>query len=185
MRGSRTVVAAIAFTALSACTSPATTGKDDSTGAKVATLASAGTGISAGASPSASAGPVSTRPRYRFDMTAADEDALWAPYNKCLKAHGYTRVDAKKAEDAAARGRHVDDKKAAALKECEEKYLPLPEWEKDPANPKASDFARAVNKCLQAKGIKMDGDSIDDSENVAKALDASGDCEREVAASKY
>ncbi|UQU63307.1 hypothetical protein COUCH_30495 [Couchioplanes caeruleus] len=177
MRVSRTVVAAIALTALSACTSPATTKNDDGSGAKVASLASAG--------PSPSASATSTRPRYRFDMTAADEEALWAPYNKCLKGHGYTRVDAKKAEDAAAHGRRVDSKEAAALKECEEKFLPLPEWEKDPANPKASDFARAVNKCLKAKGIRMDGDSIADSENVAKALNTSSACEREVAASKY
>jgi hypothetical protein len=178
MRRGRASLVAIVLIALSACSSP---GADDDSGggsgAKVATLASA--------APSASASAGSTRPRYRFDMNADDEDALWVPYNRCLKEHGYTRVDAKKEEEAAAHGRPAGSKKARELRECEDKYLPLPEWEKDPANPRAGDFARAVNKCLKGKGIKMEGDSIADSEDVGKALKASGECEREVAASKY
>ncbi|MEV4704947.1 hypothetical protein [Actinoplanes sp. NPDC049316] len=173
MRGTRALIVVIALTALSACDAA----EDDGSGAKVASLVSA--------APSASASPGSPRPRYRFDMTAEDEKALWVPYNRCLEEHGYTRVDAKKAEDARARGASGGGKKAAELRECEEKYLPLPEWEKDPANPRAGDFARAVAKCLKAKGIKMEGDEIADSEDVATALDASGDCEREVAASRY
>jgi hypothetical protein len=114
-------------------------------------------------------------------MTAEDEEILWAPYNKCLKEHGFTREEAKVAEDAQTAGEPVNGQKATELRECEQKYLPLVEWEKDPANPKAADFQRFVNGCLKAKGIQLDGDKIPD-DSLAKAMDLTPACEREAAA---
>lgn len=171
MRGGHAVVVAVALTALSACGSSQAGANDGGAGAKVASLT--------GAEPTTSA--PSTRPRYRFDMTAEDEKVLWAPYYKCLKELGVSQVDAKIAMDAATKGQLTDSKQAEGILACEQKYLPQVEWEKDPANPKAADFERLVNACLKQKGIKREGTTYAE-DNIAEALDATSDCELEVAA---
>ena len=171
MRGIPALVVAIVLGgALQACGSPATNGGDSGTGAKVATLASVA------ATPSTVA--ESKRPRYRMDMTPEDKDALMVPYYKCLKDHGYTFVDAKKAGlGTALPAGTVAPKKEQELRACEEQFYPLPEWELDPANPEAADFADAVDQCLKKKGI-------DAKSAVAKMMEATGQCQREVAADK-
>jgi hypothetical protein len=168
MRRSRALlVATIALGALSACGgSPETAGSD---GTKVATLASAG------ATPTPEA--TSQRPRARLDMTAEEKDALMVPYFKCLEEHGYTFLDAKK----AGLGQGSLDA-PAELRACEEQFYPLVEWERDPANPQAADFAEAVKACLQQQGIKFDGEGFADN-NVTRGLELSPECERKAAAS--
>jgi hypothetical protein len=104
------------------------------------------------------------------------------PYYKCLKDHGYTFVDAKKAGlgNAVPAGT-VASKKEQELRACEEQYYPLPEWELDPANPEAADFDDAVNQCLKEKGIDTKSESKQD---ITKMMDATDRCQREVAADK-
>jgi hypothetical protein len=175
------VVAAMAITALAGCGSPAKS--EVGAGAKVATLTSPAAGASASAGPQ--------RPRERFDMTSEERDALMVGYEKCLKTHGISVLDAKKSSDAAKTG-GAPDKWA---RYCEEHYFPLPPWEEDPANPEAGDFAVAVVKCLQSKGVKDaavtdDGVSItsggdaNDTDSIARWLELQPQCEREVAAQK-
>jgi hypothetical protein len=179
------VVAAMAFTALAGCGSPAKS--EAGAGVKVATLTSPAAGASASAS--AAAGP--QRPRERLDMTSEEQDALMVGYEKCLKTHGLSVLDAKKSQDAAKTG-GVPDK---WTRYCEEHYFPLPPWEQDPANPEARDFAVAVVKCLKGKGVEEaavtdDGVSItfggdgDDSRSISLGLELEPQCEREVAAQK-
>jgi hypothetical protein len=179
-RGHALAVAAIALTGLAACGSPAT--KADAP--KVATLVSS--------APGQSPSPAEPqRPRERIDMTPEELDALMVPYEKCLKSHGLTELDLKKAE--ATQG--VSGPAAQAAKYCDEHYSPLPPWEKDPANPEARDFALAVVKCLRGKGVKYvevsdDGISIalggdsNDPRSISMGLDLEPQCEREVAAQK-
>jgi hypothetical protein len=177
-RGQALVVTAVVLAAVSAC------GKPGADAPQVATLASASP---AAASPSA--GP--QRPRERIDMTSDERDALQVPYRKCLKSHGLSDLDAKKAEDAAKAGGPAAD----AARFCEEHYLPLPPWEQDPANPEARDFAVAVVKCLKSKGVRKvevdpDGISIalggddNDPRSISMGLDLEPACERQVAAQK-
>jgi hypothetical protein len=175
VRGIPGLVVAIALGgALQACGSPQTTGGDSGTGAKVATLASAA------ATPSTDA--ESKRPRYRIDMTPDEKQALMVPYYTCLKDHGHTLLDAKKAGlGGAPPDGAIAPKTAQELRACEEQYYPLPEWELDPANPQAGDFAHAVDQCLKKKGFDPKSDSR---QNVAKMLDATDQCQREVAAEK-
>ncbi|RSM70694.1 hypothetical protein DMB66_08185 [Actinoplanes sp. ATCC 53533] len=171
MRGIPALVVAIVLGgALQACGSPETTGGDGGTGAKVATLSSAA------ATPSTAA--ESKRPRYRMDMTPDEKGALMEPYYKCLKDHGYTFLDAKKAGlgNAPPAGT-VASKKELELRACEAQYYPLPEWEIDPANPEAADFDHAVDQCLKRKDIDKNGD-------VAKMMEATDQCQREIAADK-
>jgi hypothetical protein len=174
-------VVAIALTAVSGCGSPAESGHG---AAKVATL------TSAAPTKSADAGP--PRPRERIDMTDAERDALMVAYEKCLTSHGVNMLDAKKARAGAANKSTPVDQ---AAEYCEAHYLPLPPWEKDPANPEARDFAVAVVKCLKAKGVKKvevdaDGTSIafggpeNDAKSISMGLDLDPECEREVAAQK-
>ncbi|BFU45239.1 hypothetical protein [Krasilnikovia sp. MM14-A1004] len=180
-------VVAIALTATSACGSAE---KASDGGAKVATL------TSPQVSPSASAG--AQRPRERLDTTAEEFEAMLAPYNKCLKEHGYSVRDAKRAADRRQSGVEAapeQQKQDEAFRTCEAQYYPLPPWEKDPANPEARDFAVAVVKCLKRKGVKYvevsdDGLSYalggknNDSRSISMGMDLAPDCEREVAAAK-
>jgi hypothetical protein len=174
----RALALAFVVTALTACGSPAPTG------AKVATLTSPKAGASSAAEPQ--------RPRERLDMTPDEIGALMVPYQKCLKSHGVSDLDAKKGYDAAHSG-------GADVNEwqryCEAHYFPLPAWEKDPANPEARDFALAVVKCLRGKGVdnvevSADGVSIaaggddNDSRSIAEVMDLQPECEREVVAQK-
>jgi hypothetical protein len=158
-------------TTLPGCDSSRTTAGDDGNRPQVATL------NSSGATPSAD--PEAKRPRYRLDMTAEDEEALMAPYFACLKEHGHTFVDAKKAGlGGAPPVEGIDARKVKEMQACEKQFYPLPAWELDPANPAAADFAHAVDECLRKKGVDLDDDSTD---NVAKVLDAQSECERTVA----
>ena len=160
----RLLIAAVALMALAACDSPAPADH------QVASLKSAAPSVS----------PESKRPRYRLDMSADDREALMEPYMKCLEKHGYTFLDAKKG-GLAEGGEPGTDQKSQELRACELQYYPLVEWERDPANPRAQDFQRAVTKCLKAKGVKMEGDAFTDAD-VAKGMDLTPECEREAAA---
>ena len=179
------VVGAIALTALTACGS-AEKAQSTSTGAKVATLAS-----TAAAAPSASAKV--QRPRERLDTTPEEFEAMLGPYNKCMIEHGGL-VKGEGGKPAARPATKPEvDKAVAANRICEPQFLPLPPWEKDPANPEAKDFARAVVKCLKGKGVKFvevsdDGVSLafggdqNDARSISMGLDLAPGCERKVAA---
>jgi hypothetical protein len=175
IRGSHVLaaLAAVALTTVAACGSPASS--KTGTGAKVATLSSP-----TAASPSA-AGP--QPPRMRIDMTAAEEAAMRAPYEKCLKARGLTVVDAKKASDVVTKGGKPNE----AAQYCESHYLPLPPWEQDPANPEAKDFEHDVDTCFKAKGGKVDADGVSyesKSLTLQEGMAAYADCEQEVYAKR-
>jgi hypothetical protein len=178
----RTYVLVLAMLTLSACGSP------EKAAPEVATLASA--------APATSASPKAERPRERLDGSPEDFEALLGPYNKCLKEHG-----ALPKAEWYPNGKTPDRKTIVKLAEkneqadriCGPLYYPLPPWERDPANPEAKDFSRAVLKCLKGKGIK--GASIGDNGvdidlggtptnpgDVPKALDLMPGCERQAAA---
>jgi hypothetical protein len=178
------IVAAVALIGLTACGSEEKT-EAGSAGSKpgVATLQSAA------AVPSAAASQKSERPRERLDMTSEEYEALLEPYNKCMREQGFDPVDARKKAEVAAVGSEAE--KANQI--CEPQFLPLPPWEKDPANPEARDFALDVVKCLRREGVKFvevseDGISIalggdqNDSRSITLGMDRIPDCEREVAA---
>jgi hypothetical protein len=181
--------AAVAVFAVSACGSSGGRSTADG-GAKVATLRSA----APAGEPSAAASKKPERPREKLGMTGEEYDALLEPYNKCMREQGVDSLEAKKrAADAAAVPSAADEKAAQANRICEPQYMPLPPWEKDPANPEARDFAVDVVKCLKSKGVKLvevdqDGISIalggeqNDSRSIRLGLEHMSACEREVAA---
>jgi hypothetical protein len=112
-------------------------------GGSPAASASAGdpTSGSPGASASASAS-TSSRPRERLDETPSQTEALYAPWNQCLTAHGAGRGDKPtQAVQTAAQAAcaHLD---------------PLPPWQYDPANPKAMGFVQQVVACLHQHGVQ-------------------------------
>ena len=173
------VVAAIALTALSACGSPGKTAADG--GAKVATLTSA--------APSAAAQQKSERPRERLDTTPEEYEALMVPYEKCMQENG--SIAKSKAKRALTKAELAKTEEANRI--CEPQFLPLPPWEKDPANPAARDFAVAVVKCLKEKGVEYvevseDGINLalggdqNDSRSITRGMDLMPECERKVAA---
>jgi hypothetical protein len=145
---------------------------------------------SAAATPAPSAAP--ERPRERLDMTPEDSEAMRAPYDRCLTENGVpSKAGAPPLKGAQRRA--AEEKFEAANRICEPLYLPLPPWEKDPANPEAKDFAREVVKCLKGKGVRYvevseDGINVafggrnNDRASISKGLDVLPDCEREVAA---
>jgi hypothetical protein len=92
-----------------------------------------------------------------------------------------TRQGAKIQSDAQTRGEPVDSRKTEQLRACEQKYLPLVEWEKHPANPKAADFKRDLNAILKPRNHEG-GDTIADGTEVAEAMEMTAACEREAAA---
>jgi hypothetical protein len=162
---------------------------------KVATLSSADS-APAGSAPaeSAPASAAPERPRERLDTTPEEYEAMLGPYRKCMVAQG-----AMSEKDVSAGGRPRPATKAESAKFdagnriCEPLHLPLPPWEKDPANPEAKDFAREVVKCLKGKGIRYvevsdDGISIalggedNHRQSITKGMDLAPECEREVAA---
>jgi hypothetical protein len=149
---------------------------------RVATLSSAGS------TPVASASASPERPRLRLDTTPEEEEAMQARYRRCLDDNGAPKKSDRRPTKAEL------DKAEAAGRTCEP-YLPLPPWEKDPANPEAKDFIRDVVKCLKGKGIRyveaseLDGEPTvalggknNDRESIDKGLDLIPVCEREVAA---
>ena len=189
------MMTAIALTALSACGSSggSSGGTEKDAGAQVASLATPE------ASPSAAGQKAKTeRPRERLDTTPEEFEAMMVPFNKCLKKSGFKdqlqgKLTADKSHSAARPASKKEESQNAAYRACEEKYYPLPPWEKDPANPEARDFARALVKCLKAKGVKLvevsdDGISPafggdrNDSRSISKGMDLTPECEREVAA---
>jgi hypothetical protein len=181
------VVIAVALMALSACGSSGTSSKPAGKDAapKVATL------VSAAATPSASA--PAQRPRERLDTTAEEFEAMLGPYNKCMQEHGGFVKGGSGGKPARPATSGEVDKTEAANKICEPQFMPLPPWEKDPANPESRDFARDVVKCLKAKGVKYvevsdDGVSIalggdqNDSRSISMGMDLIPGCERKIAA---
>jgi hypothetical protein len=182
--------AAVAVFLLSACGSSGGESEADG-GAKVATLQSA----APGGEPAAAASKKPERPREKLGMTGEEYEALLEPYNRCMREQGFDSSEAKKrAADAAVAGAAAEDDAAVkANRICEPQYMPLPPWEKDPANPEARDFAVDVVKCLKNKGVKLvevaeDGISIalggeqNDSRSIRLGMEHMSGCEREVAA---
>ncbi|MCO8271848.1 hypothetical protein M1L60_14715 [Actinoplanes sp. TRM 88003] len=179
------MVGAIALVALAGCGGETAPPKQ---GAKVATLESA----AASAPAKAKAKP--QRPRERLDTTPEEYEAMLGPYNKCMKEQGgFVKGDAGSGSGLRPATKAEMDKTEAANRICEPQFLPLPPWEKDPANPEARDFAREVVACLKGKGIKYvevsdDGISIalggeqNDSRSISRGLELAPECERQVAA---
>lgn len=183
MRRERVLAAtAIALIALSACGSPGDTEADGA--ARVATLTSA-----APSAPAPAKAKVE-RPRERLDTTPDEYEALLVPYHKCLRENGARgKGDGKGRDMTPAEA----EKFEAANRICEPQFMPLPPWEKDPANPEARDFAVAVVKCLKQKGVKYvevsdDGISLalggdqNDPRSISRGMDLAPECERKVAA---
>lgn len=146
--------------------------------------------VSAGPAPVASASAaVASRPRERLDTTPEEYEQLLKPFEKCVREHG-----AKPKGEWGGKPSAADiDKLEAASRICEPLYLPLPPWEKDPANPEAKDFSRDVVKCLKEKGVKyvaVGSNGVDielggagnHMPSIAKGMDLMPECERRVAA---
>ena len=179
------LVTVVALAALSACGSSEPAADKSS---KVATLASPEAKASASAEPE--------RPRERLDGTSEEFEAMLGPYEKCLKEHGALpkREWYKDNEQPDPKTiTKLADQAEAADRICNPLYYPLPPWEKDPANPEARDFARAVVTCLKHKGVKyveISDDGIspafggdqNDSLSISMGMDLAPECEREVAA---
>ncbi|SDT24515.1 hypothetical protein [Actinoplanes derwentensis] len=185
MRSRVLVVATIALAAMSGCAAEEKPQASGTGGAKVATLQSA--------APSAAPSKASQRPRERLDTTPEEWELLMAPYYKCLREQGVIKEENGNAAKMVA----VDPKTAAAYeaadKICEPQFMPLPPWEKDPANPEARDFAVGVVKCLKNKGVEYvevseDGISIamggddNDAKSIRLGMQYMSECERQVAA---
>ncbi|BCJ49332.1 hypothetical protein Asp14428_08070 [Actinoplanes sp. NBRC 14428] len=158
----------------------------DSGKSEVATLASPG------GTPAPSATAAGKRPRERLDTTQEEMEGWYRIYDECLSKEG-----AKSKKEIGNRRPTQAEiaKQEAAARVCDPQYLPLPPWEKDPANPEAKDFARDVLKCLKDKGVKLveiadDGINMsfggpqNDKTSISKGLRLTPDCEREVAARK-
>ena len=112
--------------------------------ASVATIPASGGSVSAG-SPSisaSSAGATSSRPRERLDATASQLQAVEAPWDQCLTAHGAGRKD-----------KPTQAVETAAQAACAH-LQPLPPWQYDPANPQAMGFVEQVVACLHQHGVK-------------------------------
>ncbi|GAA1647349.1 hypothetical protein [Actinoplanes couchii] len=187
MRSRVLLVAAIALTAMSACGSTPAEEKPAATG-KVATLQSA--------APSAAPSKADQRPRERLDTTPEEFELLMAPYNKCMGENGWNPKGDGSGSMQLKPGTAKDEEQwQKANKICEPQYMPLPPWEKDPANPEARDFAVAVVKCLKKAGVEYvavsdDGIGIalggddNDSKSISLGMEKIPDCERQVAAKK-
>lgn len=174
-------LAALAVTVAGCSSSPATP--------HVASLA--GPGSTTVPSSAASATP-SSRPRLRLDMTTAEENAMYAPYTKCLIDHGIPSRQAQqhgapKPSDAAVQ---KANQACGAL-------LPLPPWEEDASNPQAVSFQLKVVDCLRKKGVKFVtlsndpttglvgpsfGGPQNDQQSITQGLALTPQCEQQVAA---
>jgi hypothetical protein len=197
MRRSRVLaVGAVALFALSACGASGDappSGGEPTRGGEVASLATPEV------ERTGSAQPKSTRPRERLDTTPEEYEAMLEPYNKCMREHGgLTKEEERRRsapDDPASRPLSAAESERSdeANRICEPQFLPLPPWEKDPANPEARDFTLETVKCLKAKGVKYvavsdDGISIEfggeqnDRRSISMGLDLAPACEREVAA---
>lgn len=185
MRSQVLVVATMTLVAMSGCGGPSSATQENAAPGKVATLQSA--------APTAAPSKASQRPRERLDTTPEEWELLMAPYYKCMREQGVIKEENGNAAKIVA----VDPKTAAAYeaadKICEPQFMPLPPWEKDPANPEARDFAVAVVKCLKKAGVEYvavsdDGISIalggddNDAKSISLGMEKIPDCERQVAA---
>lgn len=178
---------ALAVVALAVVASACSGGSSSSAAPDVASLVSTGTTPAASASAKAA-----SRPRERLDTTPEEYEQLLKPFEKCVREQGAKP----KSDWGGSTPSQSDIKKLeAANKICEPLYLPLPPWEKDPANPEAKDFARDVVKCLKDKGVKFvevdpDGVSIalggsaNHMPSITKGMDLMPECERKVAAAR-
>ncbi|KUL28780.1 hypothetical protein ADL15_31050 [Actinoplanes awajinensis subsp. mycoplanecinus] len=184
------MLVAVATLALSACGSPEQTeaAGNTATGGQVATLTSPSAAVSAS--------PKAQRPRERLDTTPEEYEQMLGPYTTCMTEHGVNPKGVG-GTGSGTGAKPASEKDVAEFDEanrvCEPQYLPLPPWEKDPANPEAKDFARDVVKCLRAKGVKyveVDADGIsialggdqNDSRSISMGLDLIPGCERKIAA---
>jgi hypothetical protein len=189
MTGKRITIALLAVLSLTACSKSTDDGVP-----RVASFTSPGSTSSAPAAAQASAQAnaeaKAERPRERLDTTPEEYEALLEPYNECVRGQGAKpKSDWTKNERP---GKAAIDKLVAADRYCGPLFTPLPPWEKDPANPKAKDFAHEVVKCLKNRGVRevevgdngvdielggpMGGDSI------RKGMDLMPECEQKVAA---
>ena len=179
-------VSAIALVALSGCGGE----PEEKQSAKVATLVS----VAPSAEGKAPAKP--QRPRERLDTTPEEFEAMLGPYNKCMKENGgFVKGEGGSGSGLRPATKAESDKAEAANRICEPQFMPLPPWEKDPANPEARDFVRDVVACLKDKGVKYvavadDGISLslggdqNDSRSIRMGMELAPECERQVAAKK-
>lgn len=115
---------------------------------------SASASAGAPASASASAGvPASSRPRERLDESTSQLEALDAPWNKCLAAHGASGKVSGKGTSGMSAAVVPPSVEAAAEAACAN-LKPLPPWQYDPANPQAMGFVQQVVACLHQHGVK-------------------------------
>lgn len=108
--------------------------------------ASASADVQGSGSPSARASAVAStggRPRERLDESPSEDEALQAPWNQCMTAHG-----------AGRKGLGVAPSVEAAAQAACLHLDPLPPWQYDPANPKAMGFVQQVVACLHQHGVK-------------------------------
>jgi hypothetical protein len=170
-------VAAALMVAATGCSGPA----QPTTAPGVATLQSAAPSAAAPSVP-ATAGPV----RERIDDTPEDYERLLQPYTKCMERLGLS-VKGMRQGTTKMPSKAVQD---AAHKECDG-LMPLPPWEKDPANPESADFFRDVVKCLKNKGVEYVevsdggyalGGPQNDQRSITRGMDLAPECERQVAA---
>ncbi|GAA2678259.1 hypothetical protein GCM10010428_42470 [Actinosynnema pretiosum subsp. pretiosum] len=129
------------------------------------------------------------RPRERLDMTAEDLEALLRPYWKCMGEQG---IPDKRAMGDLSVEPESDERIAAAEAACAH-TVPLPPWEKDPANPESHGFLVRVADCLRGKGVvKVEvvpeesggytvalGGAENDSEQITRGLELMSGCEAE------
>lgn len=104
------------------------------------------TSAAPGSSPSTSASagtPTGGRPRERLDETHSQADAMVAPWEQCMTAHGGSQKG-KLATPAVQN---------AATAACAH-LMPLPPWQYDPANPQALGFVQQVVACLHQHGVR-------------------------------
>jgi len=177
---------ALAVLALTVLTAACSGGSPDTAAPNVASLAGAGSTPAASASAA-----VASRPRERLDTTPEEYEQMLKPFNKCVREHG-----AKPKSEWNRKTIRADAEKLEAVSRiCEPLYMPLPPWEKDPANPEAKDFARDVVKCLKEKGVKyvavgsngLDielGGANNHAQSITKGMDLMPECERQVAAAR-
>lgn len=84
------------------------------------------------------------RPREQLDESPSQLQALLAPYDQCLAAHG----------GKGNSGPITPTAEAAAEAACIN-FDPLPPWQYDPANPKAMGFVQQVVACLHQHGVRF------------------------------
>lgn len=179
-------VLAAATLALAACS--ATTSAPQ---AQVPTLR--GTGSTTQPASATSSSADAGRPRERIDMTTAELQALYDPYNQCLTTHGWNRKRIGTGSGIAAGG--ADQ---AAMSRAEAACVsqdPLPPWQIDASNPQAENFVHAVVQCLRTKGVKYVseeppeggaytwsfGGPQNDAQSISLGLEYSQPCEKQVA----